>query len=35
MRQHIAVPKVIDARGALATDRWRAAGWTFHALGRP
>ncbi|MFD4908997.1 UDP-glucose dehydrogenase family protein [Kitasatospora purpeofusca] len=35
LRQHIAVPKVIDARGTLDTDRWHAAGWTFRALGRP
>ncbi|MGF1431119.1 UDP-glucose dehydrogenase family protein [Kitasatospora sp. LaBMicrA B282] len=35
LRQHIAVPKVIDARGTLDTDRWREAGWTLRALGRP
>jgi UDPglucose 6-dehydrogenase len=35
LRQHIAVPKVIDARGTLDTERWRTAGWTFRALGRP
>ncbi|WP_035794536.1 UDP-glucose dehydrogenase family protein [Kitasatospora mediocidica] len=34
LRQHIAVPKVIDARGTLDVDRWRDAGWTFRALGR-
>ncbi|MFG3227612.1 UDP-glucose dehydrogenase family protein [Kitasatospora sp. NPDC048194] len=32
---HIAVPRVIDARGTLNAERWRAAGWTFRALGRP
>ncbi|WP_369184055.1 UDP-glucose/GDP-mannose dehydrogenase family protein [Streptomyces sp. Y1] len=35
LAQHIAVPKVIDARGTLNANRWRAAGWTFRALGRP
>ncbi|MGW1687629.1 UDP-glucose dehydrogenase family protein [Streptomyces albidoflavus] len=28
-------PKVIDGRGTLTADRWREAGWTFRALGRP
>ncbi|MBF0686366.1 MAG: UDP-glucose/GDP-mannose dehydrogenase family protein [Cellulomonas sp.] len=27
-------PRVIDARGKLAADRWRAAGWEFTGLGR-
>lgn len=35
LRRHIALPQVIDARGTLDTDRWRAGGWTVHALGRP
>ncbi|MFJ7246496.1 UDP-glucose dehydrogenase family protein [Kitasatospora sp. NPDC098652] len=35
LARHIAVPKVIDARGTLNAKRWRAAGWTFRALGRP
>jgi UDPglucose 6-dehydrogenase len=26
---------VLDARHALDPDRWRAAGWTYRALGRP
>ena len=26
---------LIDARNALDPDRWRAAGWTYRALGRP
>jgi len=26
---------LIDARNALDVDRWRAAGWTYRALGRP
>jgi UDPglucose 6-dehydrogenase len=25
---------VVDARNALDRDRWRAAGWTYRALGR-
>ncbi|WP_282206105.1 UDP-glucose dehydrogenase family protein [Kitasatospora fiedleri] len=33
--QHIAAPRVIDARGTLNPERWRTAGWTFRALGRP
>ncbi|MFF0727434.1 UDP-glucose dehydrogenase family protein [Streptomyces sp. NPDC004134] len=28
-------PKLLDARNALEASRWRAAGWTVHALGRP
>ncbi|MGA5824157.1 UDP-glucose dehydrogenase family protein [Kitasatospora sp. NPDC094028] len=35
LARHIAVPKVIDARGTLNASHWRAAGWTFRALGRP
>jgi UDPglucose 6-dehydrogenase len=27
--------RVIDTRAALDEHRWRAAGWSFHALGRP
>ena len=27
-------PRIIDGRLALDPDRWRAAGWEFHALGR-
>ena len=27
-------PRIIDGRLALDPDRWRAAGWDFHALGR-
>ena len=27
-------PRVIDARGKLPVDRWRAAGWEFTGLGR-
>ncbi|MEU3304730.1 UDP-glucose/GDP-mannose dehydrogenase family protein [Streptomyces sp. NPDC006678] len=28
-------PRIVDGRGALDADRWVAAGWDFHALGRP
>ena len=28
-------PTVIDARNSLDAARWRAAGWTYRALGRP
>jgi UDPglucose 6-dehydrogenase len=28
-------PRLLDARNALAPAGWRAAGWTFAALGRP
>ncbi|MFJ3694984.1 UDP-glucose dehydrogenase family protein [Streptomyces sp. NPDC090052] len=30
-----AAPRVIDGRGTLDADRWRKAGWTVRALGRP
>jgi len=28
-------PRVLDGRNALDPDVWRAAGWTYRALGRP
>ena len=31
----VAEPVVIDGRNALDVDRWRGAGWTYRALGRP
>jgi UDPglucose 6-dehydrogenase len=31
----VRTPRVLDARNALDIDRWRAAGWTVEALGRP
>ncbi|MFH8387600.1 UDP binding domain-containing protein [Kitasatospora sp. NPDC018058] len=34
LARHIAALKVIDARGTLNAECWRAAGWTFRALGR-
>lgn len=27
-------PRIIDGRNVLDRDRWKSAGWTFHALGR-
>jgi UDPglucose 6-dehydrogenase len=27
--------RIIDARNALDQARWRDAGWTYRALGRP
>ncbi len=30
----VAVPRVLDGRLVLDPDKWRAAGWAFHALGR-
>ena len=26
---------IVDGRNALDPERWRAAGWTYRALGRP
>jgi UDPglucose 6-dehydrogenase len=31
----VAQPTIIDGRNALDPDTWRAAGWTYRALGRP
>ncbi len=30
----VAVPRVLDGRNCLDPERWRAAGWTYRALGR-
>lgn len=30
----VAIPRIIDGRNALDPARWRAAGWTYRALGR-
>ena len=30
----VALPRVLDGRLVLDPDKWRAAGWDFHALGR-
>ena len=34
-RQLVAAPRILDGRNALDPDAWRAAGWTYRALGRP
>jgi UDPglucose 6-dehydrogenase len=31
----VAQPRVVDGRNALDAESWRAAGWTYRALGRP
>jgi UDPglucose 6-dehydrogenase len=31
----VAAPTIIDGRNALDPTLWRAAGWTYRALGRP
>jgi UDPglucose 6-dehydrogenase len=33
--QAVAERNIVDGRNALDADRWRAAGWTYRALGRP
>jgi UDPglucose 6-dehydrogenase len=33
--EHVAVPKILDARNALDVRQWQDAGWTVRALGRP
>ncbi len=35
LRELVARPQIIDGRNALDRERWRAAGWTYRALGRP
>ncbi|MGH1561696.1 UDP-glucose dehydrogenase family protein [Mumia sp. DW29H23] len=34
LREGVASPVVVDARTCLDADKWRAAGWSFHGLGR-
>jgi UDPglucose 6-dehydrogenase len=31
----VAKRNIVDGRNALDADSWRAAGWTYRALGRP
>jgi UDPglucose 6-dehydrogenase len=31
----VAARNIVDGRNALDPERWRAAGWTYRALGRP
>ncbi len=33
--QAVAQRNIVDGRNALDSDRWRGAGWTYRALGRP
>ena len=35
LRDQVAVPRIIDGRNCLEPAQWRAAGWTYRALGRP
>jgi UDPglucose 6-dehydrogenase len=35
LRERVAVPRIIDGRNCLDPVAWRAAGWTYRALGRP
>ena len=35
LRERVAVPRLIDGRNCLDPVTWRAAGWTYRALGRP
>jgi UDPglucose 6-dehydrogenase len=35
VRDQVRTPRIIDGRNALDAARWRAAGWTYRALGRP
>ncbi len=34
VRELVRLPRVLDGRGCLDPARWRAAGWTYKALGR-
>ena len=35
LKQVVSVPSVVDGRNKLDPVRWREAGWTYRALGRP
>ena len=35
LRDLVAEPRIIDGRNCLDPAQWRAAGWTYRALGRP
>ena len=35
LKTHVAAPRIIDGRNCLDPVTWRAAGWTYRALGRP
>ncbi len=34
-KAHVAQPRMLDGRNCLDPAQWRAAGWTYRALGRP
>jgi UDPglucose 6-dehydrogenase len=33
--ERVSLPRIVDGRNALDSVAWRAAGWTYRALGRP
>ncbi|MNW70776.1 UDP-glucose 6-dehydrogenase TuaD [compost metagenome] len=35
LKSLVALPRILDGRNALDPVRWRDAGWTYRALGRP
>ncbi len=35
LKEQVSVPRIIDGRNCLDPVAWRAAGWTYRALGRP
>ena len=35
VKAHVNQPNIVDGRNALDLLAWRAAGWTYRALGRP
>jgi len=35
VREVVTRPQIIDGRNILDREAWRAAGWTYRALGRP
>ncbi|WP_163543763.1 UDP-glucose dehydrogenase family protein [Occultella kanbiaonis] len=35
LREVVASPQIIDGRNVLDPAAWRAAGWTYHGVGRP
>ena len=35
LTEHVAARRILDGRNCLDPERWREAGWTYRALGRP
>ena len=35
LKSAVAVPRIVDGRNALDPEKWRSAGWSYRALGRP